>query len=216
MLKIDSLQRQTNSFRNDLAAYFWTMADFDKQKAKADHDFSMSVWAAERQAVKRMQVGRLKYTMAVCSRGESLTGGVCSFPMLEIFRNAMDSFFVLWNQIIFQNNLGPSLAKLFQYAFEAQEAELAERAIHVALAVASFAAPADAVFNPGEFASKASTLLEKTGDLLDAAADMKSLGYTFHQTLPKMKRLGKQQIKCCFLRMFTCLQRLHSLIPTQS
>ena len=92
--------------------------------------------------------------------------------------------------INFQTKLGPDLANLFRYAFDAQEAELVERAAHLALAIASLATPADAVFNPGELAAKMSDILEKTGELLDASAEMKSLKYTFHETLPKMKILG--------------------------
>ena len=143
--RLDNMQAQGESFQKQLADYYTTVANFDRDKAVADHTYISGVWNTQRRSIAAIQ-------------GE----------------------------------LGPDLDKLFGFAFAAQAAEIRYRAKQLALAIASLASPADAVFNPGEFADKASNILEKTAELADSVAEMANLGYTFGATFPKFAKLAKE------------------------
>ena len=60
MSRIDSLQEQSQGqselFQKQLAGYFETIANYDKNKAKADHAGARDVWRKQEKAVEDLQV----------------------------------------------------------------------------------------------------------------------------------------------------------------
>ena len=103
------------AFQRQLAGYFETIANFDKNKAKADHSGAMGAWRKKEDAVKDLQA-----------------------------------------------QLGEDLAKLFFHAFEAQSAEIGQKAAELGLTIASAVQPVNAVLNPGTTAESAMKIIQVT------------------------------------------------------
>ena len=53
--RIDDLQEQGESFQKQLATYYRTIANFDRDKAKADHHYSFGVWQEGRHTIANIQ-----------------------------------------------------------------------------------------------------------------------------------------------------------------
>ena len=166
--RLDNLQGQAASFQKQLSDYYKSIAEFDRDKAVADHTFISGVWNTQRRSIATIQ-------------GE----------------------------------LGPDLKQLFGFAFSAQTADIAHRAAQLALAIASLASPLDAVFNPGEFADKASNIMEKTAELANSVAEMTNLGYTLAATLPKFSKLAKD-LKGNFDRNRQVYQEIAAIVGISS
>ena len=53
--RIDSLSEQSAAFQKQLADYYITLANFDREKSKADHDYETDLWWSQRKAVGEIQ-----------------------------------------------------------------------------------------------------------------------------------------------------------------